>query len=74
MNEIDAAEFKEQCLALLDHLEPDGLVVTKQGKPVARVIPYDSQGLDLLGSLRHKIKIIGDVYSTGLNWDAKAQT
>ena len=73
MKQIGAAKFKEQCLSLLDHLEPDGLVVTKHGKPVARVIPYDSQGLDLIGSLRHKIKIKGGVFSPGLDWDANAQ-
>ena len=73
MKQIGAAKFKEQCLALLDHLEPDGLVVTKHGKPVARVIPYDSPGLDLIGSLRHKIKIKGGVFSTGLDWDANSQ-
>ena len=40
MKEIGAAKFKEQCLALLDQLDADGLIVTKHGKPVARVIPY----------------------------------
>ena len=39
---IGAARFKEQCLALLDRLGPDGLVITKRGKPVARVLPYPS--------------------------------
>ncbi len=73
MKEIGAAKFKEQCLALLDRLDADGLVVTKHGKPVARVIPYESQGLDLIGSLRHKIKIKGDLFSTGVDWDADAQ-
>ena len=74
MKEIGAAKFKEQCLALLDQLDADGLVVTKHGKPVARVIPFDTQGADLIGSLRHKIKINGDVFSTGLDWDASAQS
>ena len=74
MKEIDAAKFKEQCLALLEQLEGDGLIVTKYGEPIARVIPYGTQGAALIGSLRHKIKVRGDVYSTGLNWDAKAQT
>ena len=73
MKEIGAAKFKEQCLALLDRLDADGLVVTKHGKPVARVIPYESQGLDLIGSLHHKIKIKGDVFSTGVEWDADDQ-
>ena len=74
MNEIGAAKFKEQCLALLDQLDADGLIITKHGKPVARVIPFDTQGVDLLGSLRHKIKIRGNVFSTGLDWDASAQS
>jgi prevent-host-death family protein len=73
MKQIGAAKFKEQCLALLDRLDTDGLIVTKHGKPVARVIPYDAQGVELIGSLRHKIKIRGDVFSTGLDWDANAQ-
>jgi antitoxin (DNA-binding transcriptional repressor) of toxin-antitoxin stability system len=33
------SKFKEQCLSLLDHLDPEGIVVTKHGKAVARVIP-----------------------------------
>jgi antitoxin (DNA-binding transcriptional repressor) of toxin-antitoxin stability system len=39
---ISASKFKEQCLSLLDNLDPDGMVVTKHGKAVARVIPADS--------------------------------
>ena len=73
MKEIGAAKFKEQCLALLDQLDADGLIVTKRGKPVARVVPYDSQEADLIGSLRHKIEVRGDLSTTGLRWDADAQ-
>ena len=74
MNSIGAAKFKEQCLALLDHLDAEGLVITKHGKPVARLLPYGSEDSDLIGSLRHKIKIKGDIYSTGISWDASAQS
>ncbi len=74
MKEIAAAKFKEQCLALLDHLDADGLIVTKRGRPVARVLPYDTQGADLIGSLRHKLEIRGSVFTTGLRWDADAQS
>ena len=74
MKRIGAAKFKEQCLALLDQLDADGLVVTKHGKPVARVLPYDSQGAELIGSLRYKIKVKGEVFTTGLRWDADAQS
>ena len=74
MKTIGAAKFKEQCLALLDQLDTDGLVITKHGKPVARVLPYESQGADLIGSLSHKIKIKGDIFTTGLSWRADAQS
>lgn len=74
MKTIGAAKFKEQCLALLDRLDVEGLVVTKHGKPVARVIPYDQQCADLIGSLREKIKVRGDILTTGAQWDADAQS
>ena len=74
MKWIGAAKFKEQCLALLDQLDAEGLVVTKRGKPVARVLPYDSGEADLIGSLRHKLKVRGDVFTTGLRWDADDQS
>ena len=72
MQTIGAAKFKEQCLSLLDQLDNDGLVVTKHGKPVARVIRYEQQWADLIGSLRHKITIKGDIFSTGVRWDAES--
>ena len=74
MKRIGATKFKEQCLALLDQLDADGLVITKHGKPVARVLPYDSQDADLIGSLKHKITIRGDIFSTGVRWDADAES
>ncbi len=70
MKSIGAAKFKEKCLALLDQLEPDGLIITKHGKPVARVIPYPSGHGQLIGCLSDKLEIHGDVLSTGLEWDA----
>ncbi len=72
MKTIGAAKFKEQCLALLDHLDTEGLVVTKHGKPVARVIPYEQDRGSLIGSLRHKITVKGDIFSTGVRWDAES--
>ena len=74
MKEIDAAMFKEQRLALLDQLNADGLIITKHGNPVARVIPYGTQGVDLIGSLRHKIRIRGNVFSTGPDREASAKS
>ena len=70
MKTIGAAKFKEQCLALLDELDPDGLVVTKHGKPVARVVPYDREYAGLIGALKDEIEVCGDIFTTGVRWDA----
>lgn len=72
MRTINAAKFKEQCLSLLDTLESEGIVVTKRGKPVAKVIPISSDCADLIGSMKGKIKIKGDILSTGLRWNAES--
>ena len=71
MKTVGATEFKEQCLELLDQLDVHGLVITKNGKPVAKVIPYEQkcterQWAALNGSLRDKVKIKGAIYSTGI--------
>jgi len=73
MKEIGAAKFKAQCLALLDDLDPDGLVVTKRGKPVARVLPIPKRPAELIGTLKGRIKVKGDIMSTGLTWYAHAE-
>ena len=70
MRKVAAAKFKEQCLALLDHLGPDGIVITKHGKPVARLVPMERASADLSGSLREKIRVNGDIESTHLRWEA----
>ncbi len=72
MKTIGAAKFKEQCLALLDRLEPQGLIITKNGKPVARVMPVVVESAQLIGRLKGKIKIHGDIQSTGVKWDAES--
>ena len=71
MKQIAAAKFKEQCLALLDEVDQEGIVITKRGKPVARLIPISADSATLIGSLAGKIEIKGDILSTGLNWHAK---
>ena len=72
MQEISASKFKEQCLALLDELDSEGLVITKRGKPVAKVIPIHASCSDLIGSMKGKIIVKGDIFSTGVKWDAES--
>ena len=72
MPEMDAVKFKERCLWLLDHLGPEGIVVTKHGKPVAKVVPIEGSCADLIGGLKGKLKPRGDLLSTGIRWDAES--
>ena len=73
MKKIGAAKFKEQCLSLLDNLDPDGLVITKHGKPVATLKPYQRSSGSMIGALSDKIEIEGDLLSTGSDWNALAE-
>jgi prevent-host-death family protein len=72
MKSVPAAQFKEQCLALLDQVGPDGIIITKHGKPVAKLVPIHTDTAKLIGSFKGKIKIKGDILSTGVKWDAES--
>jgi prevent-host-death family protein len=69
---IKAAEFKAKCLQLLDEVARTGetLVVTKRGKPVARVAPVVDER-PTRESLRKSVLFMGDVVSPiDEPWDA----
>lgn len=72
MKEIAAAKFKEQCLALLDRVDPEGLVITKRGRPVAKLLPIEGNSAALIGALQGRVVIHGDILSTGVKWDAES--
>jgi prevent-host-death family protein len=72
MKRIAAARFKAQCLALLDRVDDEGIVITKRGKPVAKLIPIRTESSQLIGTLRGRVKVKGDIRSTGLEWNAQS--
>ncbi len=41
MKTIGAAEFKAHCLRILDEVGPEGILITKRGKPVAKLVPAE---------------------------------
>lgn len=53
---IGAAEFKTRCLELMDRVRETRaeFVVTKHGRPVAKLVPYEASGRDagFWGSLK----------------------
>lgn len=62
--EINAAEFKAKCLKLLDEVAAthEPLVITKRGKPVAKLVPIEDEGAEsMFGYLRGMVTILGDI-------------
>jgi prevent-host-death family protein len=72
MKRIGAAQFKARCLALLDEVEPDGLLITKHGRPVAKLVPAGSESSALIGCLKGRIRVTGNLKSTGVRWRARS--
>ena len=71
MKQIAAAKFKQQCLAILDEVGEDGLLITKRGKPVAKLVRVERAPGEWIGAFRGKVRIQGDILGTGLRWDAE---
>ncbi len=76
---IPAGVFKAQCLALLDdvHDSHTEIIVTKRGKPVARVVPVEEKKpyKSTFGHMKGMgIQLCSDeeLFSTGEVWDAES--
>jgi len=71
---IAAGEFKAKCLGLLDEVEKTRkeIVITKRGRPVARVVPIDQKKpATTWGRMKGTIEIVGDIVSPiDEKWDA----
>ena len=71
--EIPAGEFKAKCLKLMDEVAETGeeLVITKHGKPVAKLTPVIEGRHSLFGSMRGSVTILGDIVEPVLDpgWD-----
>jgi antitoxin (DNA-binding transcriptional repressor) of toxin-antitoxin stability system len=70
---MTVTEFKAKCLRLVDDLMPSGILLTKRGRPVARVIPAGPlDNRDLIGALKGSIAVKGNLFCTGVKWHAES--
>ena len=62
---MKASEFKSKCLQLMDEVAEGGseIVITKNGKPVSRLVPYRERPKSFFGADKGRIKILGDIVS-----------
>ncbi len=60
--QIAAGEFKAKCLGLIDEVNETGqeLVITKRGKPTAKLTPFREEKKPFLGRLKGIVEIVGD--------------
>jgi len=73
MKTVPAAKFKANCLALMDKVQETGefVVITKHGKPVAKLVPAERERRNMWGDLAATVKILGDIESPVTNdWEA----
>ena len=72
---IKASEFKAKCLKLLDEVAETGeeIVITKNGKPVAKLTPYKQRPKSPFGLNKGRYEIIGDLDDAfdDVDWDAE---
>jgi prevent-host-death family protein len=72
--EIPAGEFKARCLKLMDEVRATRrpIVITKRGKPVARLVPVEEEMPSIFGRMRGTVTIHGDIVGpTGEEWHAQ---
>lgn len=71
---IRAGQFKAQCLKIMDQVKNkrEEILITKHGKPVAKLVPVDSRNGDeqpAYGFMQDAVKITGNiVVSSGEHW------
>ncbi len=63
MKQMAAGEFKARCLAIMDQVFESGepVLITKHGKPVAKLVPAPKQSDEVFGYMAGKVKVIGDI-------------
>jgi prevent-host-death family protein len=68
MKQMTAPAFQQQCLSLLDHVDSDGIVITKDGKPVAKLVPFAPEPASRSESPESHFGIRGKALPAGQEW------
>lgn len=60
---IPAGEFKAKCLHIMDEVNQSrqSVIITKRGKPVAKLIPFEEKKISLFGKLKGSMTLLTDI-------------
>lgn len=63
MKSIPAGKFKTHCLKLMDLARDknETIVITKRGRPVAKLVPYEEESRPLYGCMAGTVEILDDI-------------
>ncbi len=63
MKTMAAAEFKARCLKVMDDVRAtrESVIITKKGRPVAKLVPAETRPHDVLGCLAVILEVVGDI-------------
>jgi prevent-host-death family protein len=75
MKKIAAGKFKAQCLRVMEQVRTtrEPVLITKRGRPLAKLVPAEKSPDDFIGRLEGIITIVGDIESPIVppeDWDA----
>lgn len=70
---IKTSEFKAKCLQLMDQVSQSGeeIIITKNGKPVSKLVPFNTTPSTLFGAHENQIVIHEDIVDPlDIEWEA----
>jgi prevent-host-death family protein len=69
MKKMAAGAFKTNCLSVMDEVQAkhETVVITKHGKPVAKLVPVSTHTDEIYNFLGGKGAVIGDVVSPAIS-------
>lgn len=70
---IQAGAFKAKCLQLMDEVNEKhvSIIITKRGKPIAKLVPIEQTPVDFFGCLQDTVAINKDIIvPIDVDWEA----
>jgi prevent-host-death family protein len=66
MKKIAAGNFKTHCLKVMEDVRTtrEPVLITKRGRPVAKLVPAETSSDDFIGRLEGVVKVVGDIESS----------